>query len=370
MFHVKHPLRHIGGLIIGVAFLGGVACTGVSSPSGWAGPADAGNDIVLMHNERGSISAVRINESGSAVIWTFPSDADDRDYKAFYATPIIDRESSPPRALIASHSGHIVALDLQSGAPVAGWPAEVTVDGNIIATPVLEGDLLYVADGDGAVVAVDLTTGIVSDPLVEAGDRIWGAPAYANGTLFVGSLDGKLRAVAADGTERWSDSLGSIAGDVTVDGDTVYVGTLDSHLHAVDATTGSERWDFKGSNWFWARPLVTSDTIYAPTTVGTVHAIDRATGNGKWESKPTSAQIHASPVLVGGVLVIADRDGHIHGLDPSTGAELWEQQQADESFLADPLVLESAVFYLSKDGTLVRVRPQEQGALSVVYQRG
>ena len=75
-------------------------------------------------------------------------------------------------------------------------------------------------------------------------------------------------------------------------------------------------------------------------------------------------------MLVEGVLVIADRDGHIHGLDPNGGAALWTQQQADERFYADPLVRDSAVLYLSKDGTLVRVRPREQGALSVVYQRG
>ena len=337
---------------------------------GWAGPADAGNDIVLMHNDRGSISAVRVNETGSAVLWTFPSDADDHNYKAFYATPIIDRESSPPRALIASHSGRIVALDLETGAPVAGWPAEVKVDGEVIATPALDGDTLFVANGAGHVVAVDLSTGIVSEPIVEAGDRIWSAPAVENGTLFVGSLDGDLRAVAEDGTERWSEHIGAIAGDIAVDGGTVYAGTLDSHLVALDAATGDERWSFEGSNWFWARPLVTSDTVYAATTVGTVHAIDRATGNEKWESKPTEAEIHASPVIVGGVLVVADRDGHIHGLDVANGTEIWEQQQADESFLADPLVLDSAVFFLSKDGTLVRVRPQEQGALSVVYQRG
>jgi outer membrane protein assembly factor BamB len=370
MFHVKQPMRHVGGLIVGIVLMGGVACTGVSSPSGWAGPADAGNDIVLMHNERGSISAVRVNDTGSAVLWTFPPDADDHNYKAFYATPIIDRESSPPRALIASHSGRIVALDLESGAPVAGWPAEVKVDGEVIATPVLDDDTLYVATGAGEVVTVDISTGIVSDPLLETGDRIWSAPAFSNGTLFVASLDGELTAVAEDGTERWSEDVGAVAGDLTVEGDTVYAGTLDSHLVALDAASGDERWSFKGSNWFWARPLVTSDTIYAATTDGVVHAIDRATGNQKWERTAAATEIHASPVIMGGVLVVADRDGHIHGLDVATGAEVWEQQQADESFLADPLVLESSVFYLSKDGTLVRVRPQEQGALSVVYQRG
>jgi serine/threonine-protein kinase len=323
-----------------------------------------------MHNDRGSISAVRITDAGSAVVWTFPPDDDDRDYHAFYATPIIDRDATPPRVIVASHSGHIVSLDLETGRPTAGWPAEVHVGSKVVATPVLDGDTLYVANSAGEVRAVDLATGIVGAPIVDATDRIWGAPALADGTLYVGSLDGELRAVGTDGTERWAEEVGAIAGDVSVEGGTVYAGTLDSHLVALDAATGDERWSFKGADWFWARPLITSDTIYAPTTLGTVYAIDRASGTEKWESAPTSAEVHATPVLVDGVLLIADRDGGIHGLDPNNGTELWSQQQPGERFFADPLVIESAVFYLSKDGTLVRVRPQEQGALSVVYQRG
>lgn len=370
MFHVKHQARRLGGLVIAIAILGSAACGAVSSPSGWAAPVEAMDNVVVMHNERGNISALRVTDAGSAVLWTFPPDDDDRDYKAFYATPIVDREASPPRAYIASHSGHIVSVDLETGRPTPGWPAEVHVGGNIVATPVSDGDTLYVANGHGELRAVDLSTGIVSDPLIDASDRIWGAPALAEATLFVGSLDGQLRAVGTDGTERWSASIGPIAGDVTVDGGTVYAGTLESRLVALDAATGEERWSFRGANWFWARPLITSDVIYASTTLGTIHAIDRATGTERWQSRPTEAEVRAMPVLVDGVLVIADRDGRIHGLDPANGATLWTQRQSGERFFADPLVLSSAVLFLSKDGTLVRVQPQDQGALSVVYQRG
>jgi outer membrane protein assembly factor BamB len=369
MFHVKHRARRLGGLVFALALLSSAACGAASSPSGWAAPVQADDDIVVMHNERGSISALRVTDTGSAVVWTFPPD-DDRDYKAFYATPIVDRDASPPRVYIASHSGHIVSLDLQTGAPIPGWPAEVQVGGNVVATPIVDGETLFVANSDGEVRGVDLTTGIVSAPILVASDRIWGAPAIANGVLYVGSLDGRLYAVGTDGSERWTEEIGPVAGDVTVEGGTVYVGTLESRLIALDAATGDERWSFEGANWFWARPLVTSDTIYAPTTLGTVHAIDRAAGTEMWESRPTEAEIHAAPVLVDGVLVLADRDGSIHGVDPNNGATLWSQRQPDERFLADPLVAESAVFFLGKDGTLVRVRPQEQGALSVVYQRG
>ena len=312
-----------------------------------------------------------VSDAGSATLWTFPGDNDDRNYQGFYATPIVDRQGARPRVLVASYSGHIVSVDLETGAPTAGWPEQVDVGGHIVATPVLDGEMLYVANGRGEVRAVNTTTGIVSAPILDAADRIWGAPALGGGVLYVGSLDGKLRAVAPDGAERWSKGVGgAIAGDIAIDGDTVYAGTLESRVVALDTATGDERWHFDGNNWFWARPLVTSDTVYVATTQGTVYAINRSNGQKQWESSPSSSEVHASPVLVGGVLVVADREGGIYGLDPADGTELWRQKQEGKRFFADPLVLESAIFYLSHDGTLVRVRPQEQGALSVVYQRG
>ena len=371
MFHVKHPVRWIVGMALATVLLTGVACGRVSKPNGWAGPADAGNDVMLLHTERGSIAAVRVSDSGSATLWTFPGDNDDRKYQGFYATPVVDRQGARPRVLLASYSGHVVSLDLETGAPAAGWPEKVDVGGHIVATPVLAGEVLYVANGRGEVRTVNTASGIVSAPILDAADRIWGAPALAGGVLFIGSLDGKLRAVAPDGAERWSKGVGgAIAGDIAVDGDTVYAGTLESRVVALDAATGDERWHFDGNNWFWARPLVTSETVYASTALGTVYAVNRADGQKRWESSPGSAEVHASPVLVGGMLVIADRDGIVYGLDPANGTKLWQQQQPGERFFADPLVLESAIFYLSQDGTLVRVRPQDQGALSVVYRRG
>jgi outer membrane protein assembly factor BamB len=265
----------------------------------------------------------------------------------------------------------IVSLDLQTGTPTPGWPAEVHVKGHIVATPALDGETLYVADGLGVVHSVNVTTGVVSNAIFKADDRIWGGPAFAGGTLYVGSLDGTVDALAPDGSRRWSEDVGdAVAGDVTANGDTVYAGTLESRFVALDAATGTERWRFHGADWFWAKPLITDDTLYVTTTQGAVYALDRATGQERWHSANTESEVHTSPVIVGGALVIADRQGWVYGIDPNSGAELWRQQQPGKSFFADPLVADSAVFYASSDGTLVRVRPQDQGALSVVYQRG
>ena len=60
----------------------------------------------------------------------------------------------------------------------------------------------------------------------------------------------------------------------------------------------------------------------------------------------------------------------MYGLNPADGTELWQREQAGERFYANPLVQQSSILYLSQGGMLVRVRPQDQGAISVVYERG
>lgn len=369
MFHVKHR-RYLGAAALLLVVLL-TACGQASKPHGWSAPVDAGDGIVVVHDKRGSLTALRVTDAGASALWTFPGDNDDRDYKGFYATPIVDRSGAKPRLLVASYSGHIVAVDLATGSASEGWPKEVSVGGHIVATPVLDGRTLYVANVQGEVKPVDVANGVVGQRIMKASDRIWGAPVFDGGVLYVGSLDGSVRAVTPDGTERWRRNVGgAVAGDVVVEGDTIYVGTLERELIALDKTTGEERWSFAGDNWFWAKPLVSGDTVYAPTTVGAVHALDKATGEERWRKKPGSGEVHAAPMLVGGALVIADRDGRVFGLDPNDGTQLWQQEQSGQRFLANPLVLQSSILYLSQGGMLVRVRPQDQGAISVVYERG
>ena len=143
MFHVKH--RRIPPLVVPLALmlvLFVAACGSAAKPAGWAAPVAADDDLVVVHDEHGALSGVRMSDAGSTAVWTFPGDDDDHNYQAFYATPIIDRSGAQPRVLAASYTGRIVSLDLATGAPTPGWPAEVNVRGHVVSTPVLDGTTL------------------------------------------------------------------------------------------------------------------------------------------------------------------------------------------------------------------------------------
>jgi outer membrane protein assembly factor BamB len=74
-----------------------------------------------------------------------------------------------------------------------------------------------------------------------------------------------------DGTSR---SAPAVAGD------TVYVGSDDRKLYAVDIPTGRERWSWKTGNWVRSSPVVVDGLVIVASGDGTVAAIGE---------KPTAA---------------------------------------------------------------------------------
>lgn len=368
----------LGGLLFALLATG---CTPKRLPAnGWAAPVSVGNDTLLVQDQNGYLTALRIGSGQGAdgtasLLWRFPDANRKKEPKleTLYANPV----ARDGVVYLATHNGMVLALDLATGRPPASWPQPVELKENVVATPALEGDRLLVPTERGALRAIDVRSGaLVAGPLAKLNDALWSAPAIGNGTIYIASLSGAVEAIdVASGQPRWQRTLpAAVPGDPALDGDTLYAGTLGSDLRALDAATGEDRWDFVGDSWFWARPLVTADVVYAATANGSVYAIDRTTGRERWHFTDTNSrqsQFRATPVLVGGVLIVATRDGDITGLDPASGTVRWHQQASGQHLLADPLVLSaspSSVLYLTSKGHLLRVSP-EDGAIRVAYQR-
>src|SRR5258707_5211538 len=72
------------------------------------------------------------------------------------------------------------------------------------------------------------------------------SPAVANGTVYVGSTDGNLYAVdLRSGTQRWKFATKvRVTSSPAVDGGMVYFGSYDGNFYAVDEAGGQLRWKF------------------------------------------------------------------------------------------------------------------------------
>ena len=388
MFHVKHHgLRsHIAMFAMVALLLFAAGCGSVSVPEGWAAPVTAG-DFLVVGNGDGSISGFRRSNPAS-VAWTFPKEpeksgwsffggakSERETYLGLYATPIVTNVGGRDRVIIATYSGEIIAVDVQTGQRADGWPQSVNVGGHVVATPAFDGKRLFVATHSGTVRTVDATTGELSPAvLLRAAERIWSSPTLDAGTLYVADLAKHVRALdAATGQVRWDRTLtGAATGDATLAGDLLLLPTLDSRLIALDRRTdGAERWQFTTDNWLWAQPLVADGVVYIVSTSGTVYALDLATGQQRWKFGGVQSETRATPVLLAGTLVLATDGGTVFGLDPATGTERWRHQPTEKPrLLAAPLVMDSTIVYTSKLGDIYRVTPKDQGVVERLFQKG
>jgi outer membrane protein assembly factor BamB len=58
-----------------------------------------------------------------------------------------------------------------------------------------------------------------------------------------------------------------------VAGGTVYVGSFDDHLYAIDAETGQEQWRFETDEWVRSSPAVAGGTVYVGSFDGHLYAL-------------------------------------------------------------------------------------------------
>jgi len=185
-------------------------------------------------------------------------------------------------------------------------------------------------------------------PLVEAraletGPQELGGVAVdvQRGIAFVGTRDGWLHAVRADGTLAWELQAAGGFGPPAVDGDTVYAGSADGNLYAVAIPTGKARWVYAAKEDLSTRPAVGGGLVLVASLQDTAFAVDARTGAWKWhhrrEQKGGALTIHgAAPVQVGDGLAFAGySDGFVAALDLATGAARWERRLAPAGSYVD-----------------------------------
>ena len=165
-------------------------------------------------------------------------------------------------------------------------------------------------------------------------------PALAGDTLYVGTADGQLVAMnTADGTVRWQKQLSSsIDADLVVAGDRMLVRTLDSHLYAIRLQDGDIIWQVEHE----APPLalqgepavtVAGSRVFVAWETGLVEALALDNGTELWQQRLATPKgrtdlermvdIQARPHLYAGRLFVGGFHGKLAALDPVTGQIYW-----------------------------------------------
>lgn len=150
------------------------------------------------------------------------------------------------------------------------------------------------------------------------------SPTEADGTVYVGSRDNNLYALdAATGKKEWIfQTGGAVESSPTVVDGIVYVGSHDKNLYAVDAATGTEEWVFKAEEGIESSPTVVDGTVYVGSLDHNLYAVDAATGDKKW-SFEAEWQVRSSPTVVDGTVYFADGIYFLYAVDAAKGTQEW-----------------------------------------------
>ena len=80
-----------------------------------------------------------------------------------------------------------------------------------------------------------------------------------------------------------------------VDG-TLYVGSTDHHVYALDAATGETVWRTATGDWVMSSPRAVDGVVYVGSNDGCMYALDAGTGAIKWRAK-TDNVVFSSPAV-------------------------------------------------------------------------
>ncbi|PJJ09605.1 outer membrane protein assembly factor BamB [Flavobacterium sp. 1] len=185
-------------------------------------------------------------------------------------------------------------------------------NGKIFSSPIVHDGIVYIGSEDGNLYAIHEKTGKIFWKF-KTGGAVHSSPAIFNNMVYIGSFDGYYYAIdSKNGHLKWKFKTG---GEKWF-GEISFLG-----LKPVDQYM-DDLWDF-----FLSSPVINPDkqnpSVFFGSSDGNVYALNANTGELKWKFE-TKGSIHCSPVLYKNTLYIGSWDANLYALDIETGKEHWK----------------------------------------------
>ncbi len=320
------------------------------------------------------------------VKWKFPTGA------PVIASPVI----ADNVIYFGGDDHNVYAVDATSGRQI--W--KTTTRGPVPCTPAVMDDVVYVNSYDGKFYALDAKTGAVkwkfssegerrfegkglhggepkNQTIADAFDVYLSSPVVADGTVYFGSGDTNVYALdAASGSVRWKFKTGDVvhASPAYADG-VVYVGSWDSYFYALDGKSGREKWRFHAGEdplihnqvGFQSSPAIVEGVVYTGCRDAQLYALEAATGKLKWKFDNALSWVITSPAVIDGKVVFGTSDSSLfHFADAASGKSL-VKEDAKAYLFSSPAVADNAVYIGVLNGSLA-ARDRKTGALLWEFQ--
>lgn len=211
----------------------------------------------------------------------------------------------------------------------------------------------------------------------QTGQPVWTAPTIdeQNNTVW-GSLNLTAFSLKADGKKNWQRLMGMYVTSSAARGSdgTLYMGSFDHYLRAMDPATGHTIWKFKTNNLVYASPALSKDAsgntlaIYITSCDGSLYKISPS-GQLLWRYD-TGDPIRSSPSVgqapapqTGDIVYFGSGNGKVYAINGNDGSRRWSYDATPNDAIlhdrndvnASPALGDSGVYLGSESGLILYV---------------
>lgn len=347
-----------------VLVLLGACAPGVAKPHGWASGV-IHDGYLYKGTTDGRVVAIDIAKGGEPIA-RYELDKGEENRRAVYGNPVF----SDGLIFVSGYDGWLYGIDPTPDGDDLSlvWDRNVGADGgDLVGGPAAGNGIVVVGSSDGYVYAYDVEK---EDELwrYETDNKIWSTPTIDGDVVYIGSLDKNLYALRLTGSDRevderllWSyQTDGAITAKPLVVANRVYFGSFDNNFYALDTTDGTLVWKFEGAeNWYWTGAAFHRDTIFVPSMDKKLYALDINTGIEKWTLQADGA-FTGSPSILSNWIAIGSDDQNLYFANLDDGEDV-ETCRIGERLRSDLVTDGDTVYVSTWDHAVVAVRMKENG---------
>jgi eukaryotic-like serine/threonine-protein kinase len=283
-----------------------------------------------------------------------------------------------------AHTGVFTASPMSSYKNFGAVKWKFKTAGKIFSSPVIADGITYVGSEDSNFYAIQSATGELSW-IFHTHGAVSSSPAVNNQIVYFTSYDGYCYAAdAKTGKEIWKFNtegekkvgakglwtmkpadmymedlwdffLSSPVVDSKNEG-TIFFGSSDGNLYAVNAGNGVLKWKFKTNGIIHTSPAIYNGTVFFGSWDTYLYAVDEQTGKEKWKFKTKDQPgihllegIQASPVIYDSLLYFGARDGFFYALHTNSGALAWDFSADNSWVLTTAAIKDNTVYFGTSD---------------------
>ena len=190
----------------------------------------------------------------------------------------------------------------------------------------------------------------------ETGDEIWrfelgaavsGAPAYANGRIFIGQQAGEEYFYCLDastGQLVWKQAVGWVWSSANVCDGKALIPGVDGYVYCLDEDDGKIVWRHRTGSACHPEPPMEAGRVFFGSWDHYVYAFDIATGRHLWQHHTGGTPDSGAPIAYGGRLYVPMGGTRLCCLDVSDGRKLWEYPIENGCMNASPALWKDRIY--------------------------